>query len=268
MEYHLRRFTFPLIAIFLPLCIHAKFGETLSPDQQAATHPNGQSTPPLKTEVAESPSLVKREPNATFFGYPLTSLKGGLSLGFIFMPKPELDWTNGERQLLIIDGSEADVITESKEFKNAMGISVEYSHFLQQGVFLGVGADVWKKTTAKTNDKASMWPMMSYLNVGLFQSFQGDQGFVKLFGGIGVGRIGYDYDYVGVNYSAFLGLMYQFGIGIIYRSFFMDITFRNIQVRYHEDADIPINSNTELASYRKRGKVGLDTPMLRLGFFF
>ena len=253
------------IALLAALCPQAKFGETLPPGGQEM--PDAPPAPPTIDNGAPLPE-ANREPNASFFGYPMTSLKGGLSLGFTFVQKPELDWTNGERQLLIMEGTQADVVTESKEFKNGMGLSIEYSHFLHQGLFIGAGADIWQKTTSKTSDKASLWPMVGYLNAGFFRPFQSDQNFFKLFGGIGIGRVGYDYDYVGVNYDAFVGLMYQFGIGIVVHNFFMDIVFRSIKVRYHEDVDIPTNNNADLASYKKRGKVSLDTPMLRIGLFF
>ena len=192
-------------------------------------------------------------------------MKNWFSVGFIFMYKPKLEWKRG-RHLLILEGDEPGITKENKEFKNNIGVSMEYSHFLLQGIFASAGIDMWKESEAQSDKKASVMPMNLFLKAGLFQPFMGNEGFARMFAGIGLGKTGYKYDFVGVSFDESIGLTYQFGGGIIFRNFFVDLAYKSILTDYQEEGDIPMDN--ELTSYRKNGGINFENIVLQVGIFF
>ena len=208
----------------------------------------------------------RNKPKRSFFGLPIESMKGGISLGLTYVREPSLDWSDS-RHLLILEGEEDGIVTENKIFKDGLGLSLEYSQFLYQGVFAGVGADIWKKTKARHDKSASIFPVTLYINAGLFQSFDKSNGLFKMFGGVGFSRLGYEYDFVGVDFDESIGFVSHFGLGAVFHNFFIDFFYRFANYSYREGSDIPGSGNT-LNSYRKRGKINMYYPMLRVGVFF
>ena len=211
-------------------------------------------------------AVFNRRFKRSFFGYTFESLREMFSLGFVYTRKPKLDWGNS-RRLLILEGDEEGIVTENKGFKDGLGLSVGYSHILVQNIFAGAGFDIWKKSKARKDSRASILPMALYVNAGFFQDINGTDGHFKMFMGTGLASINHEYDFVGVDFDESFGFMYQFGLGVAFHNFFLDLLFRTIKSNYREESDV-VGEGNALTSYKKKGQMGLSHPMLRMGIFF
>ena len=232
--------------------------------QSEEVHPLNKGDGPVAVEANELAPPPKRS-KRKLFGYSVASVKEGLSIGLIYAPRPKIKWGDS-RQLLLLEGEEEGVTTENKKFKDGLGLSVEYSYFLAQNIFGSAGVDIWQETEGKSNKKASIMPATFHFNVGFFHPSPHNDAFFRAFAGVGLARIGHEYDFVGVNFDESLGFMYQFGIGVSFKNFFFDIVYRNLCADYQEQSDIP--TGDDLTSYRKRGEMNLSPAMFRVGIFF
>ena len=214
----------------------------------------------IKTSPTPEPKIFSTTPRRPT--YHLRKKKNGLFVGLAFMNRPKLKWLSQKR--LIIEGKPNNFFKKQRRFKKNIGASVEYSHFIH-GFFIGAGADIWNESKAKDEKKVLTAPMAFYLSTGFCQPFQGDSGFLKISLGMGIGRTGHDHENVGVDIDESLGIMYQLGLGATFlHKFFLDVTFRRIYSSYKENGYVyKINS----FRYRRKGKIMLEKPIIRLGIF-
>ncbi len=281
--------------IFIILFVSCLFVLGLKAQEETNIRPSSPAiiaTPDMSPPASFSSSEVISTPNITIpqeeelvtesqtpeerpreLAYLPINKKDRFFIGLSFMNKSKLKWMSSKKKkwrtpVETKPNSLYETNLEQKRFKKNIGLSIEYAHFFQ-GVFVGGGFDLWSKSKSEGNNDVQMSPLSLHLTIGLYQPFQYGNGLLKMFCSIGMGKTGYNNENVGVNFDESLGVMYQFGIGTTFlHKFFLDIIIRRTYSSYRENGDLlPPDTNRKIYSYRKKGKLSLEKPIIRLGIF-
>ena len=193
-------------------------------------------------------------------------LKDFTYLGFNYMNKPGIEHGG----------------SDSLDYKDFVGASLGHNKFIKEyNGFIDAGLDIM---VGKTKEKLlSVTPIALYANYGMILSKVNDDNFpiyIKAFVGLGlsysiiegVGEL--VKESMELEFDSSLGFLYQFGIGIISKNFFIDLIFRSISSTYTvKGYDLVFDGHGDYTLSDKKYERDEDfdlslKPMLRLGFFF